>query len=58
MFAQHSVTLAHPSDKVAALVAAPSHPWSIGLDGDGRELLAKVGVVSESGGCQFTNTSN
>jgi hypothetical protein len=44
MFAQHSVTLAHPSDKVAAVVAAPSHPWSVGLDGGGRELLAKVGV--------------
>ena len=44
MFAQHSVTLAHPSNEVAAVVAAPSHPWSVGLDGDGRELLAKVGV--------------
>ena len=43
MFAQHSVTLAHPSDMIAAVVAAPSHPWSVGLDGDGRELLAKVG---------------
>ncbi len=29
---------------VAAILAAPSHPWSVGLDGDGRELLAKVGV--------------
>ncbi|MEO9007734.1 MAG: hypothetical protein ABI401_11540 [Candidatus Dormibacter sp.] len=44
MFAQHSVTLAYRSDRVAAALAAPSHPWSIGLDGDGRELLAKVGV--------------
>lgn len=44
MFAQHSVTLSHRSDKVAAVLAAPSHPWSVGLDGDGRELLAKVGV--------------
>jgi hypothetical protein len=44
MFAQHSVALAHRSDKVAAILAAPSHPWSVGLDGDGRELLAKVGV--------------
>ena len=25
-------------------MAAPSHPWSVGLDGDGRDLLAKVGV--------------
>ena len=38
------MTLAHPSERVAAALAAPSHPWSIGLDGDGRELLAKVGV--------------
>ena len=38
---QQSVTLAYPSDKVCAVVAAP---WSVGLDGDGRDLLAKVGV--------------
>jgi hypothetical protein len=44
MLAQYSVVLAHAPDKVAAVLAAPSHPWTIGLDGDGRDLLAKVGV--------------
>ena len=44
LFAQHSVTLAYPSDKVAALVAAPRHAWSVGLDGGGGDLLAKVGI--------------
>ena len=44
MFAQHSVTVPYRSDAVAALVAAPDHPWSFGLDGDGANLLAKVGI--------------
>jgi hypothetical protein len=44
LFAQHAVTLPYPSGRVAALVAAPSHPWSIALDGDGRDLLARVGI--------------
>jgi hypothetical protein len=44
MFACHSVLLDYPSRRVAALVAAPSHPWTIPLDGNGDSLLAKVGV--------------
>ncbi len=45
MFARAAVTLDYPADKVAQLLAAPSHPWSVALDGDGGELLAKVGVT-------------
>jgi hypothetical protein len=45
MLAQHSVTISHPSTQIVSLVAAPSRPWTVGLDGDGRELLAKVGVT-------------
>jgi hypothetical protein len=45
MLAQHSVILPHPSEEIVKVVVAPSHPWTIGLEGDGRELLAKVGVT-------------
>src|SRR6266571_4878572 len=45
MFARAAVTLDYPADKVAQLLAAPSHLWSVALDGDGSELLAKVGVT-------------
>lgn len=38
------MTLPYRSSRVAALVAAPSHPWTIALDGNGHELLAKVGL--------------
>ena len=44
MLAQYSVTVAYPAGRVAAVMAAPSHPWTIGLDGDGRQLLARVGI--------------
>src|SRR5215472_16892364 len=44
MFAQHKVVVAHPARRVAAIMAAPDHPWTVGLDGDGRQLLATVGV--------------
>lgn len=44
MFAQSSASLPFPCERVAALVTAPDHPWSVGLDGDGRDLLARVGV--------------
>jgi carbon monoxide dehydrogenase subunit G len=45
VFARAAATLEYPADKVAQLLAAPSHPWSVALDGDGGELLAKVGVT-------------
>lgn len=44
MFAQASANLPFPSSRVTALVADPDHPWSVGLDGNGHHLLAKVGV--------------
>ena len=43
MLAQCSVTLAHPSAQVAAVVAAPSHPWSVGLDGGRPRAACKSG---------------
>lgn len=44
MFASHSLTVSQPAERVAALLSDPAHPWTVGLDGDGRELLAKVGI--------------
>ncbi len=44
MLAQGTTTLPYPSDAVAAALASPSREWSGGLDGDGRRLMAKVGV--------------
>lgn len=44
MFAQASTHLPFPSSRIAALVGDPDHPWSVGLDGNGHDLLAKVGV--------------
>jgi hypothetical protein len=44
MLAQHVVTLPYPSELVAAVFADPEHRWTVGLDGDGREHLARVGV--------------
>lgn len=44
MLAQGSATLPFPSHQVAAALAAPGQPWSVSLDGDGRRLMAKVGV--------------
>jgi hypothetical protein len=44
MLAQHVVTVPYPSQLVAAVLADPEHPWTVGLDGDGREHLARVGV--------------
>ena len=45
MFAQASTTLPYSADVVAATLLAPSHPWSLALDGDGGDLLAKVGIT-------------
>lgn len=44
MLAQHSLTLAYPPTRVAETIAAPDHPWTVGVDGDGRQLLATVGI--------------
>ena len=45
MLAQGTATVPHPSQAVASALASPSHEWSVGLDGDGKQLMAKVGVV-------------
>jgi len=44
MLAQGTATLPYASGVVAAALAGPTHPWSVALDGDGRKLMAKVGV--------------
>ena len=44
MFAQASATIAYPSARVANVLAAPDHLWSVSLDGDGGDLLARVGI--------------
>ena len=44
VLARYSLTLAYPATRVASVLAAPEHPWKVGLDGDGRELLARVGL--------------
>ncbi|HET7421648.1 MAG TPA: hypothetical protein VFL27_14815 [Candidatus Dormibacteraeota bacterium] len=44
MLAQGTATLPYTSERVAAALASPDHPWSVGLDGDGRRLMAAVGV--------------
>lgn len=44
MLAQGTATLPFASDVVAEALAAPTHPWSVHLDGDGKKLMAKVGV--------------
>lgn len=44
VFAQGSTTLPYSSGRVVAILTAPSHPWTVALDGDGRMHLAKVGV--------------
>ncbi len=45
MFARAAATLDYPADRVAQLLAAPNHPWSVALDGEGGELLARVGIT-------------
>ncbi len=45
MFAQASTTIPYSSNAVGATLVARSHPWSVALDGDGGELLAKVGLT-------------
>lgn len=45
MFAQAATTLPFPSGRVAKVLAAPSHPWSVTVEEDGRSHLAKVGVT-------------
>lgn len=44
MLAQASARLRYPADLVAAALLAPHHAWAVALDGDGGELLAKVGI--------------
>lgn len=44
MLAQATATLPFASGLVAEALAAPTHPWSVRLDGDGKQLMAKVGV--------------
>jgi hypothetical protein len=44
MLAQASAILDKPSDAVARALVASDHPWSVALDGDGDNLLTKVGV--------------
>lgn len=44
MLAQASATLPHPSKRVVSALTAPDHPWTVALDGDGGDLLAKVGI--------------
>jgi hypothetical protein len=44
MLAQASATLRHPSANVVSALTAPDHAWTIALDADGGDLLAKVGV--------------
>lgn len=45
MLAQGSITLPHPSHAVAAALTADGEPWSVALDGGGRELLSRVGIT-------------
>jgi hypothetical protein len=44
MFARASTILRRPSDQVVKALVSPSNAWSVDLDGDGGELLAKVGI--------------
>lgn len=44
MFAQASTSLRYTSGRVAGVLATPSRPWSVSLDGDGRTHLARVGL--------------
>jgi len=44
MLAQANATVPHPFRLVAAALLAHDHAWSVALDGDGGELLAKVGI--------------
>jgi hypothetical protein len=44
MFACASTTLPRPSNEVVGALVSPSRNWSVALDGDGGELLAKVGI--------------
>jgi len=44
VFAQHTVYLPYRSRRLVALLSAPGHSWTIALDGNGHEHLARVGV--------------
>jgi hypothetical protein len=44
MLAQGMATVPYTSDVVAAALAVPGRPWSVALDSDGQNLMAKVGV--------------
>lgn len=45
MLTQASTSLPYPSTEVVAALAAPDLPWGVALDGDGGQLLAKVGIT-------------
>jgi hypothetical protein len=45
MFARATATITQPAAAVAAILTAPGHPWRVALDGNGGELLAKVGIT-------------
>jgi hypothetical protein len=44
MLARASVTVPYPSTKVVSSLTAPDHAWTVALDGNGGDLLAKVGI--------------
>lgn len=44
MLAQGTALLSYESRDVAAALAARDHGWSVGLEGDGRHLMARVGI--------------
>lgn len=44
MLAQATTLIPYKSSAVARVLADRRHPWSISLDGDAGELLARVGV--------------
>jgi hypothetical protein len=44
MFAQSSVTISESPERVAGVLTEPGHSWTVGLDGDGRSYLTRVGI--------------
>jgi hypothetical protein len=44
MLTQASVTLPYSSKKVVSSLTAPGRAWRVALDGNGGDLLAKVGI--------------
>ena len=45
MLAQATTLIPYKSSAVARVLADRRHPWSVSLDGNGGELLARVGVA-------------